>query len=171
MEESENSEVNETDSHWSKEPSESESRCYNSISHELELLDIILSEMISNIGDSSEDTILLKLRECLGCIGDIIIHASQLVDQTQAVERKHPIEFNSLQGDIRISMTKTLTITSKLRERNLLQLLPLVKDLTLDLSEIKILVSITTLKQIENFLERYRFKKSYIRRKIESFQT
>jgi len=66
-------------------------------------------------------------------------------------------------------MTKTLTITSKLRERNLLQLLPLVKDLTLDLSEIKILVSRTTLKQMENFLERYRFKKSYTRRKIEIF--
>ena len=68
-------------------------------------------------------------------------------------------------------MTKTLTVTSKLRERNLLQLLPLVKDLTLDLSEIKILVSRTTLRQIENFLERYEFKKSYIHRKIESFQT
>jgi hypothetical protein len=50
MEESENSEVNEIDSHWSKEPSESESRCHNSISHELEILDRILSEMISNIG-------------------------------------------------------------------------------------------------------------------------
>jgi hypothetical protein len=171
MEESENSEVNKMDSHWSKETSEFESRCHNSISHELEILDIILSEMISNIGNSSEDTILLKLRECLGCISDIIIHASQFIDQTQAVEREHPIEFNSLQEGIRINMTKTLTITSKLRERNLLQLLPLVKDLTLDLSEIKILVSRTTLKQIENFLERYRFKKSYIRRKIESFQT
>ncbi len=169
MEESENSEVNETDSHWSKEPSESESRCYNSISHELEILDRILSEMISNIKNSSEDTIQLKLRECLGCIGDIIIHASQFVDQTQAVERKHPIEFNSLQEGIRINMTKTLTITSKLRERNLLQLLPLAKDLTLDLSEIKILISRTTLRQVENFLERYKFKKSYILRKIENF--
>jgi len=171
MEESENSEVNEINSHWSKEPSESESRCHNSISHELEILDRILSEMISNIGNSSEDTVLLKLRKCLGCISDIVIHASQFIDQTQAVEREHPIEFNSLQEGIRINMTKTLTITSKLRERNLLQLLPLVKDLTLDLSEIKILVSRTTLKQIENFLERYRFKKSYIRRKIENFQT
>jgi hypothetical protein len=169
MEESENSEVNKMDSHWSKETSEFESRCYNSISHELGILDRILSEMISNIGNSSEDTILLKLRECLGCISDIIIHTSQFIDQTQAVERGHPIEFNSLQEGIRINMTKTLTITSKLRERNLLQLLPLVKDLTLDLSEIKILVSRTTLKQIENFLERYRFKKSYIRRKIENF--
>ena len=171
MEESENSEVNETDSHWSKEPSESESRCYNSISHELEILDRILSEMISNIGNSSEDNILLKLRESLGCISDIIIYASQFIDQTQAVERTYPIGFNSLQESIRINMTKTLTVTSKLRERNLLQLLPLVKDLTLDLSEIKILVSRTILRQIENFLERYRFKKSYIRRKMDSFQT
>ena len=171
MEESENSEVNKMDSHWSKETSEFESRCHNSISHELEILDIILSEMISNIGNSSEDTILLKLRECLGCISDIIIHASQFIDQTQAVERTHPIGFDSLQEGVRTNMTKTLTVTSKLRERNLLQLLPLVKDLTLDLSEIKILSSRTTLRQIENFLERYRFKKSYIRRKIESFQT
>jgi len=166
MEESENSGINEIDSHWSKETSESEGRCHNSISHELEILDRLLSEMISNIGNSSEDTILLKLRECLGCIGDIIIHASQFINQTQAVERTHPIGFNSLQESVRINMTKTLTVTSKLRERNLLQLLPLVKDLTLDLSEIKILVSRTTLRQMENFLERYRFKKSYIRRKI-----
>jgi hypothetical protein len=171
MEESENSEVNEIDSHRSKEPSESESRCHSSISHELEILDRILSEMISNIGNSSENTILLKLRECLGCINDIMIHASQFINQTQAVERTHPIGFDSLQEGVRTNMTKTLTVTSKLRERNLLQLLPLVKDLTLDLSEVKILVSRTTLKQIENFLERYRFKKSYIRRKIESFQT
>ena len=166
MEESENSGINEIDSHWSKETSESEGRCHNSISHELEILDRLLSEMISNIGNSSENTILLKLRECLGCISNIIKHASQFINQTQAVERTHSIGFNSLQGGIRINMTKTLTVTSKLRERNLLQLLPLVKDLTLDLSEIKILVSRTTLRQMENFLERYRFKKSYIRRKI-----
>ena len=169
MEKSENPEVNEIDPHWSKEPSESVNRCHNSISHELENLDRILSEMIYNIGNSSEDTILLKLRECLRYIGDIIIHASQFINQTQAVERTHPIGLDSLQEGVRLNMTKTLTITSKLRERNLLQLLLLVKDLTLDLSEIKILVSRTTLRQIENFLERYRFKKSYIRRKIENF--
>ncbi len=168
MEKSENSEINETDPHWSREPSESVNRCHNSISHELENLDRILSEMIYNEGNSSEDTILLKLRECLGCIGDIIIHASQFINQTQAVERTHPIGFDSLQEGVRTNMTRALIVTSKLRERNLLQLLPLVKDLTLDLSEIKILVSRTTLRQIENFLERYRFKKSYIRRKIES---
>ena len=169
MEESKNLEVKEIDSHWFKEPSESESRCHNFISHELETLDRILSEMISNLENSSEDTILLKSRECLGCINDIIIHASQFINQTQIVERTHPIGLNSLQESVRTNMTKTLTVTSKVRERNLLQLLPLVKSLTRDLSEIKILVSRTTLRQLENFLEKYRFKKSYIRRKIESF--
>jgi len=171
MEKSENSEVIEVDSHWSKEPSESVSRCHNFISHELENLDRILSEMIYNMGNSSEDTILLKLRECLGCINGIIIHASQFIDQTQAIERTHPIGLDSLQEGVRTNMTKTLIVTGKLRERNLLKLVPLVKDLTLDLSEIKILVSRTTLRQIENFLERYRFKKSYIRKKVENFQT
>jgi hypothetical protein len=66
-------------------------------------------------------------------------------------------------------MTKTLTIINKLRKRNLFQLVPLVKDLTLDLNEIKILVSRTTLGQVKDILERYRFKRSYIRRKIENF--
>jgi hypothetical protein len=139
------------------------SRCHNFISHELEILDRILSEMISNIENSPVNTILSRLRECFGCIVDIIIN------QAQAVEMKHFIGFNSLHEDVRLSMTKTLTITSKLRERNLLQLVPLVKDLTLDLNEIKILVSRTTLRQVENFLERYRFKRSYIHRKIENF--
>ena len=43
MGKSENSEVKEVDSHWSKEFSESESRCHNSISQELENIDRILS--------------------------------------------------------------------------------------------------------------------------------
>ena len=169
MDESENSGINEIDSHWPKETSESESKCHNSISRELEILDIILSEIISNIENSPENTILSRLRECFGCIDDIMIHASQLINQAQSIEIKHFIGFNSLQEGVRFNMTKTLTITSKLRERNLLQLVPIVKDLTLDLNEIKILVSRTTLKQIENFLERYRFKRSYIHRKIKDF--
>jgi hypothetical protein len=169
MEESENSDTNEIDSHWSDDSSEFKSRYHNLISHELEVLDRILSEIISNIENSPENTILSRLRECFRCIDDIMIHASQSINQAQAVEIKHFTGFNSLQESARFSMTKTLTITNKLRERNLLQLVPLVKDLMLDLNEIKILVSRPTLRQIENFLERYRFKRSYIPRKIKDF--
>ena len=165
MEESENSDTNEIDSHWSDDSSESKSRCHNFISHELETLDRILSEIISNIENSPENTILSRLRECFGCIDDIMIHTSQFINQAQAVEVKHFIGFNSLHEGVRLSMTKTLTITSKLRERNFLQLVPLVKDLTLVLNEVKILVSRTTLRQVENFLDKYRFKRSYIHRR------
>jgi hypothetical protein len=64
---------------------------------------------------------------------------------------------------------KTLTIINNLRKRNLFQMVPLVKDLTLDLDEIKVLASRTTLEQVEEVLEGYRIKRSYIRRKIENF--
>ena len=117
MEESENSDTNEMDLHWSDDSSEFKSRYHNFISHELETLDRILSEMISNIENSPEDTILSRLRECFKCIDDIMIYASQFIDQAQAAEMKHFIGFNSLHEGVRLSMTKTLTITSKLREK------------------------------------------------------
>ena len=125
--------------------------------------------MISEIENSVENTIVSQLKRCFECIDDMMIYANQFINQAQSVEMKHFTGFYSLYDDIRHSMTKTLTIINKLRKRNLFQLVPLVKGLTLDLNEIKILVSRTTLRQIENFLERYRFKRSYIPRKIKDF--
>ena len=169
MEESEDSDASEIDSHWSDDSSEVKNRYYDFILHELEILDRILSEMISDIENSPENTILSELRRGFECIDDIMLYANQFLNQAQAIEMKHFIGFNSLHEDVRLSMTKTLTIINKVRKRNLFQLAPLVKDLTLDLNEIKILVSRTTLGQVNDILERYRFKRSYIRRKIENF--
>jgi len=45
MEESEDSDASEIDSHWSDDSSEVKSRYHDFISHELEILDRILSEM------------------------------------------------------------------------------------------------------------------------------
>jgi len=169
MEESEDSDVNEIDSHWSDDSSEVRCRFHDFMSHEQEILDRILTEMISEIENSVENTIVSQLKRCFECIDDMMIYANQFINQAQSVEMKHFIGFYSLYDDIRHSMTKTLTIINKLRKRNLFQLVPLVKDLILDLNEIKILVSRTTLGQVKDILERYRFKKSYIRRKIENF--
>ena len=169
MEESEDSDASEIDSHWSDDSSEVKSRYHDFISHELEILDRILSEMILDVENGPENTILSELRRCFECIDDIMLYANQFLNQAQAIEMKHFIGFNSLHEDVRLSMTKTLTIINKVRKRNLFQLAPLVKDLTLDLNEIKILVSRTTLGQVKDILERYRFKRSYIRRKIENF--
>jgi hypothetical protein len=169
MEESEDSDVNEIDSQWSDDSSEVRSRFHDFMSHELEILDRILVEMISEIENSVENTIMSQLKRCFECIDDMMIHANQLINQAQSVEMKHFIGFYSLYDETRHSMMKTLTIVNNLRKRNLFQLVPLVKDLTLDLDEIKVLVSRTTLEQVEEVLEGYKIKRLHIRRKIENF--
>ncbi len=65
MEESEDSDVNEIDSHWSDDSSEVRCRFHDFISHELEILDRILVEMISEIENSSENTIISQLKDAL----------------------------------------------------------------------------------------------------------
>ena len=62
MKENEDSDASEMDSPRSNDSNEVRRRFHDFMSHEIEILDQILVEMISNIGDSSENTILLKLR-------------------------------------------------------------------------------------------------------------
>ncbi len=98
-----------------------------------------------------------------------MIYVNQFINQAQSVKMEHFIRFYSLYDGIRHSMMRTLTIINNLRKRNLFQIVPLIKDLTLDLDEIKVLVSRTPLEQVKEVLEGYRIKRSYIRRKIENF--
>ena len=166
MEENEDLNAN---SHQSDDSSEVRRRFHDSMSHEMEILDQILSEMISVAENISENAIISQLKRCFECIDDMIVHTNQFINQAQSVEMKHFIRFYSLYDRIRHSIMRTLTVINNLRKRNLFQIVPLVKDLTLDLDEIKILVSRTTLEQVEEVLEGYRIKRSYIRRKIENF--
>lgn len=169
MEESEDLDASEVDSHRSDDSSEVRRRFHDFMSHEMEILDQILSEMISVAENISENAIISQLKRCFECIDDMIVHTNQFINQAQSVEMKHFIRFYSLYDRIRHSIMRTLTIINNLRKRNLFQMVPLVKDLTLDLDEIKVLVSRTTLEQVEEVLEGYRIKRSYIRRKIENF--
>ena len=164
----ENEDLN-TNSHQSDDSSEVRSRFHDSMSHEMEILDQILSEMISVAENISENAIISQLKRCFECIDDMIIHTNQFINQAQSVEMKHFIRFYSLYDRIRHSIMRTLTVINNLRKGNLFQMVPLVKDLTLDLDEIKVLVSRTTLEQVKEVLEGYRIKRSYIRRKIENF--
>ncbi len=169
MEENEDLDVSEVDSHRFNDSSEVRRRFYDSMSHEMEILDQILTEMISVAENISENTIISQLKRCFECIDDMIIYTNQFINQAQSAEMKHFIRFYSLYDRIRHSMMKTLTIINNLRKRNLFQMVPLVKDLTFDLDEIKVLVSRTTLEQVKEVFEGYRIKRSYIRRKIENF--
>jgi len=169
MKENEDPDASEIDSHRSDDSSEVKCRFHDSMSHEIEILNQILVDLISVAENISENTIISQLKRCFECIDNMMIYADQFINQAQSVEMKHFTRFYSLYDEIRHSIMKTLTIINNLRKRNLFQMVPLVKDLTLDLDEIKVLVSGTTLEQVKEVLEGYRIKRSYIRRKIESF--
>ena len=169
MEENEDLDASGIDSHRSDDSNEVRCRFHDFMSHEIEILDQILVEMISVVENISENTIISQLKRCFEYIDNMMIYVNQFINQAQSVKMKHFIRFYSLYDGIRHSMMRTLTIINNLRKRNLFQMVPLVKDLILDLDEIKVLVSRTTLEQVEEVLEGYRIKRSYIRRKIENF--
>jgi DNA replication protein DnaD len=169
MEENEDLDASEIDSHRSEDSNEVKRRFHDFMSHEIEILDQILVEMISAVENTSENTIISQLERCFECIDNMMVYANQFINQAQSVNMKYFVRFYSLYDRIRHSIMRTLTIINNLRKRNLFQIVPLVKDLTLDLDEIKVLVSRTTLEQVEEVLEGYRIKRSYIRRKIENF--
>ena len=169
MEENEDLDASEIDSHRSEDSNEVKRRFHDFMSHEIEILDQILVEMISAVENTSENTIISQLERCFECIDNMMVYANQFINQAQSVNMKYFVRFYSLYDRIRHSIMRTLTIINNLRKRNLFQMIPLVKDLTLDLDEIKVLVSRTTLEQVEEVLEGYRIKRSYIRRKVENF--
>ena len=169
MEENEDLDASEVDSHRSDDSNEVKRRFHDFMSHEIEILDQILVEMISAVENTSENTIISQLERCFECIDNMMVYANQFINQAQSVNMKYFVRFYSLYDRIRHSIMRTLTIITNLRKRNLFQMVPLVKDLTLDLDEIKVLVSRTTLEQVEEVLEGYRIKRLHIRRKIENF--
>jgi hypothetical protein len=74
-----------------------------------------------------------------------------------------------MHDDAEIAITKTLTIISLLEEKNFFSLIPVVEDLTSEIDQIKVIVSNTTLEQVEETLKNYASKRSLNRRKIENF--
>ena len=74
-----------------------------------------------------------------------------------------------MHDDADIAITKTLTIISLLEEKNFFSLIPVVEDLTSEIDQIKVIVSNTTLEQVEETLKNYASKRSLNRRKIEDF--
>jgi len=152
------------------EASEIISRAHSFIAHEQETLDEKLDEIIYEFENSTENDMLRYLRNCFEIIDDSIMWANQFLDQ--AIEK----QIGSFRGfyyemhdDAEIAINKTLTIISLLEEKNLFSLIPVVEDLTSEIDQIKILVSNTTLEQVEETLKDYASKRSLNHRKIENF--
>ncbi len=141
------------------------------IALEQETLDEELDKIISELEDSTENDILKYLRRCFEVVDNSIVWANRFLDQ--AIEK----QVDSFRGfyyemhdDAEQAITKTLTVISKLKEKNLLSLVPVVEDLTSEIDQIKTLVSNTTLEQVEETLKNYASKRSQDCRKIEDFK-
>jgi len=155
---------------FTEEASEIISRAHSFIAHEQETLDEKLDEIIYEFENSTENDMLGYLRKCFKIVDDSILWANQFLDQAKEKQ------INSFRGfyyemhdDAEIAIYKTLTIISLLEEKNFLSLTPVVEDLTSEIDQIKVLVSNTTLEQVEETLKNYANKRSLNRRKIEDF--
>jgi hypothetical protein len=152
------------------EASEIISRAHSFIAHEQETLDEKLDEIIYEFEGSTENDMLQYLRKCFEIIDDSITWANQFLDQ--AIEKQIDSFtgfYYEMHDDAEIAITKTLTIVSLLEEKNFFSLIPVVEDLTSEIDQIKVIVSNTTLKQVEETLKNYASKRSLNRRKIEDF--
>jgi hypothetical protein len=152
------------------EASEIISRAHSFIAHEQETLDEKLDEIIYEFEGSTENDMLQYLRKCFEIIDDSITWANQFLDQ--AIEKQIDSFtgfYYEMHDDAEIAITKTLTIISLLEEKNFFSLIPVVEDLTSEIDQIKVIVSNTTLKQVEETLKNYASKRSLNRRKIEDF--
>jgi len=155
---------------FTEEASEIISRAHSFIAHEQETLDEKLDEIIYEFEGSTENDVLQYLRKCFEIIDDSITWANQFLDQ--AIEKQIDSFtgfYYEMHDDADIAITKTLTIISLLEEKNFFSLIPVVEDLTSEIDQIKVIVSNTTLEQVEETLKNYASKRSLNRRKIEDF--
>jgi len=147
------------------------SRVLDFIVHEQETLDEELDKIISKLENSEESGILKNLRRCFEVVDNSIRWANQFLDQ--AIEKQIDSFYgfyDDMHDDAEQAITKTLTVISKLKEKNFFSLVPVIEDLTSEIEQIKTLVSNTTLEQVEETLKNYASKRSQNRRKIEDFK-
>ncbi len=152
------------------EASEIISRVHSFIAHEQETLDEELDKITSNFENSEEGEKLKHLKRCFKVVDNLIMWANQFLDQ--AIEK----QVDSFRGfyyemhdDAEQAIAKTVTVVSKLKEKNLFSLVPVIEDLTSEIDQIKTLVSNTTLEQVEETLKNYASIRSQNRRRIDDF--
>jgi hypothetical protein len=75
--------------------------------------------------------------------------------------------YYEIENDAKQVKRQALTILSTLRRGNLSYLAPSVKELVIELDDIRILVSKKTLEQVEETLEEYGTRRTHTLRQIE----
>ena len=165
---SENSNMGISQTHWPSNPSEIKCRIHAYIAHEQEHLIELLNGLESEVQTSSENILIERIKRCFRCIDDIIEYATQFLKQARLIEMRNFTGFYyEMEKDAKEANRQALTILSILRRGNLSRLASSVKELVIELDDIRILVSRKTLEQIEETLEEYGTRRTHTLRQIE----
>ena len=165
---SEDSNMGISETHWPSDPSGIKCRLHAYIAHEQEHLIELLNELEFEVQTSSENILVERIKRCFRCIDDIIEYATQFLKQAHLIEMRNFTGFYyEMENDARQANRQALTILSILRRGNLSRLASSVKELVIELDDIRILVSRKTLEQIEETLEEYGTRRTHTLRQIE----
>ena len=98
----------------------------------------------------------------------MIEYATQFLKQARLIEMRDFTGFYyEMENDAKQAIRQALTIVSALRRGNLFYLAPSVKGLVIELDDIMVLVSRKTLEQVEETLEGYGIRRTYVLREVE----
>jgi hypothetical protein len=165
---SEDSNMGISETHWPSDPSEIKCRLHAYITHEQEHLIELLNELESEVQTSSENILVERIKRCFKCIDDVIEYATQFLKQARLIEMRNFTGFYyEIENDAKQAIRQALTVLSTLRRGNLSHLASPVKELVIELDDIRILVSKRTLEQVEETLQEYGTRRTHTLRRIE----
>jgi hypothetical protein len=165
---SEDSNMGISETHWPSDPSEIKCRFHAYIAHEQEHLIELLNELESEVQTNSENILVERIKRCFRCIDDIIEYATQFLKQARLIEMRDFTGFYyEIENDAKQANRQALTLLSALRRGNLSHLASSVKELVIELDDVRILASRKTLEQVEKTLEEHGTRRTRILRQIE----
>ena len=126
------------------------------ISYEQEKLDELLDSIITEIKPTPklEKETKEKIQRAVEITEDIISTIGRFVEDATLAEDNIFIGFHEdLQKDAKSGAMKTLDMAEKLRENNLLSLIPVIRNLTTRIEWIELILSKTSIEQMRNTLK------------------
>ena len=126
------------------------------ISYEQGKLDKLLDSIILKIKPTPEleEETVESIHKAVEITEDIISTIDRFVEDATLAENSIFIGFHEdHQKDAKSSAMKTLDMAEKLRENNLLSLIPVIRNLTTRIEWIELILSKTSIEQMKNTLE------------------
>ena len=139
------------------------------VGHEQESLRELLEDILLSVETSTDIETSENLNKSFEKVENIVSETNKFIEQATLIEANSFIGFtHSLYEDARTNITNAVTLVGKFRERNLLSFVSKAKELVMELNQVKIIESSTTLEQMKKALET-REQEKILRYRIKPF--